>query len=709
MSKKNIQFKKDMQQIQNTNILIDQGIGKKILKNKNYKTKINFIFYFLFILSISSPFFTSKKLYCACSNCTNSSGTCSSCTPSIDCCLGKCDGYPYLQMRSQGRDTSRQFAGLEQFIYKNDKNLTYGTFAFTLEYDQAINRKKLTHFLFGSDLVDCCQLYIQGSQVQNRNQKAWLADYFGLPEDFSSKVKFCPNIQNVVMDLNFYIGLDELAKGLFLEIDAPFAWTKWTLDQCEQLISTGTTGYEAGYMASNAIAATSLSNSFLQVMQGGYTFGDMKIPMRFGKITNCDCSAYGFAQMDFSLGYNFILRNNGHFGALIYGSAPTGTRPCSSKLFEPVLGNGKHWEFGLGLIGSYIFYRNREDEEKFAGIYFDTVIGHLFKTNQMRSFDLCSKPNSRYMLLEEITDADKNLTGSTPLYTQSTYQYAKTLIPAINWFTFNIKNQINIQADLSVKLAYTNDNFNFDLGYNFWARSGERFSNLAVCACDTSKTYAIKGDSMIYGQYTDGIQTPTVVQMGQTQTCATIHGPSNCTLKPGQIDNGQLAFYTTGSTHNIITNVGQTGAQNQLYTSIQPIAAARSMLNTGDGPAGITHKLFGNIEYAWKEHKNNTPFVCVGGKIEFSQDRYKDCCCNKNCSNNSCCQNSTSQNYCSCLGSNNSTNNSNCATCCTQDCNTSLCSQIQTCGNCTSFKHYEAPRVALGQWGFWVKGGVAFN
>lgn len=699
--------KQETQTSTQLNLHEKQKIYSSIISLQNIKLiSLKFTFFILFFANINLH---GQLADCAACNSANNISSCASCDTAETCCIGKCDGSPYLQFRSQGRNLARQHAGLENFINKVDMPLTYGAFSSTLEYSQSFNSKKLSHFLFGSDLVNCCELYVQGSQVENRNSKAWLADYFGLPEDFQSKVKFCPSIKNVVLDLNFYIGLDELTPGLFMQIDAPLTWTKWELNQCEQVISTATIGYPAGYMAQSSTNRASLGNSFLQIMGGGYDFADEKIPMRYGRITSCDNEAIGFAEIDFTLGYNFILNQDSHVGALIYASAPTGTRPCATKLFEPIIGNGKHWELGAGLTSSYIFYASEQNDNRYVGLWFDAIIGHLFKTRQIRSFDFCGKPNSRYMLLEEMTTADGKLTGQDP-YAQADKQYAGNLIPVINWSTFNIKTQIDVQADMAIKLSGARDNINFDLGYNFWARSGEEFSSFSTCPCDTSKKYAIKGDALLYGQWSDGVSTATIIPMSQTQSCATIHGPKvNCETQRSIIDNPELAFYTDNSLHRQVTEID---GSTQIETSITPTITSRSLLNTGKSPSAITHKIFGNIGYAWNKDgqkkakettsEQNIPFICFGGEIEFSQDKYKDCCCS--CNNSGCNTSGCNTSGCSASSNNNCTNASSCGT---SNCG---CGQtIVTNGNKVTLKECEAPRIALCQWGLWIKGGVSFN
>ena len=114
------------------------------------------------------------------------------------------------------------------------------------------------------------------------------------------------------------------------------------------------------------------------------------------------------AEIRFVLGYNFLNDEDGdyHLGLGIYVAAPTGTRvgdqdDCSGKgryLFEPIVGNGKHWELGAQVTAHHIWWRS-EDEDKSFGLYLEANITHLFAASQIRCFDLCSAgSNSRYML-----------------------------------------------------------------------------------------------------------------------------------------------------------------------------------------------------------------------------------------------------------------------------------------------------------------------
>jgi len=597
--------------------------------------------------------------------CCSTCHTCNTCNYDCNrCCLGPCDGYPFLQIRSQGRNTARRLVGCQDFIHRFDEDETYGLFSVAVEYTRTFREERIADFLFGRDLINCCELYIQGSGVANRHRYAWLADYFGLPTDYDSRIRFCPRIQNAIIDFNVFLGLDELKEGLYFRIDAPLVWTKWQLCPCERIINKGEAAFSEGYMDEVKIERKNLPTNFLQAVSGSTTWGDMKTPMQFGRITNCENSRTRVAEIDLALGYNFSLEQDHHFGIFVYAAVPTGNRPYAIKLFEPIVGNGKHWELGGGFSGSWIFWRSEECDDKYWGVWFEVLVTHLFKTCQCRSFDFCCKPNSRYMLLEEMGSNEDTIQGDIDgTDTKAEYQYKKSLIPAINWSTLNVNVRINAQVDFAIKLNYTRDNLGFDLGYNLWARTKEKMC-LDNCKCQCDKKYAIKGDSFLYGKD----EGSNKFGLSATQKPATIYGGKNYpaidgdnpTLNP-RIDNP----YNAKENGNDLTSLTSV---NAIKTSVQPNIVTTSDLNRCRSASSISHKIFGHISYAWKDRDNQDciPFIGLGAEGEFSLDR--GCCddCDKNC-----------------------------------------CS---TCNNCETISSTcKSKRGGISQWGIWVKGGVSFD
>jgi len=515
----------------------------------------------------------------------------------------------------------------------------------------------MAQFLFGCDLMGCNTLAIQGSDYRGTDRIgcAWLADYFGLSPRFDSRVSFCPRIENVIVDFDLFLGLDEAAEGLYFRLYSPLTWSRWSLNMCECVVNEGIyngapVGFQPTYMAGEpqdaatsyhgAIAKNKLPQSFTQAISGCATWGDMKNPLCFGKMTCCKMSCTRLADIHALFGWNFVLDEDYHFGLNLHAVFPTGNRPCAQYLFEPQIGDRKHWQLGGGLSGSWVLWRNEENDDNYLGLYLDANFLHLFKTCQCRSFDFCCKPNSRYMLLAEMgtPDAAHPIGGNDALggaITNANYTYQKSLIPAINYTTYNINVRIDIQADIALKFGYVRDNWSCDLGYNLWARTGEKFcmgNNCGCCGCPSDKRYAVKGDSLLYGSefnVNTGLFTNTW-PISSSQSSATIRSGENMKLtvdadrlRNKGVDSPKLAWVDAVAQALYSEPLANTSglqpvAGENIYTSIQPKLLSCDDVNFCKSPSALSHKIFAHFNYAWKDREENwTPYLGVGGEAEF--------------------------------------------------------------------------------------------
>ena len=531
----------------------------------------------------------------------------------------------------------------------------YGAFSVALEYTRSFRPYGMAQFLFGCDLMGCNTLAIQGAAVEDRLSCAWLADYFGLSPRFDSRVSFCPRIENVIVNLDLYIGLDEWTEGLYFRIHSPLTWSRWSLNMCECVVNEGIyegaeIGFPPTYMAGEpadavnpfyhgAIEKSNLPQNFTQAMCGCSTWGDMKSPMCFGRMTCCKMSCTKLADIHAVFGWNFVRDEDYHFGLNLRAVFPTGNRPCATYLFEPQIGDRKHWQLGGGLTSKWIMWRNDENDDNYLGLYFDANILHLFRTCQCRSFDFCCKPNSRYMLLAEMgTNDDADTVGANDgadAFVAADYQYQKNLIPAINYTTYNIGVKIAVQADLVLKLGYVRDNWSVDLGYNLWARTGEQFcmgSNCNCCGCAPDKQYAIKGDALLYGSRQTGTTTEFTTPptpLSSSQNTADIHSGLNLKeattdlgLQNHGVDSPKLAFRNTLVDANRLYSepyrVVNDPTNDRIYTSVQPTLVSCNDINFCKSPSALSNKIFAHFNYAWKDREEDwTPYLGVGGEAEF--------------------------------------------------------------------------------------------
>lgn len=607
------------------------------------------------------------------------------------------ESTPTLVLRSQGFHADRQRnVGEVGKINLYEMESWYGTMDLGIGYMRSFRGGSLARQLFGDD-ISCGEcndvVLVQGSGVADRAATAWLADYLYLNCDYNGSFSLKPLIQNVVVDLDFYLGLDEWVNGMYFRIYGPINWTKWQTGFCVQDPATVlTTSCSAGYFtpSGSEVLLSSLADYFAgqaPASVDNITFQGL----RYAKMPNCEQTKTGFADLRAELGWNFLQDEDYHLGVGIHVAAPTGNKVHASYVMSPVVGNGNHWELGGTAHGHYVFWRS-EDEEKHFGFYVDAVITHLFKANEERTFDLKGKDNSRYMLAAQYTKTVLNeLAGQTTATTGTvgetlaTSQFALLYAPVANLTTTDVKVSIGVQADVMAMFNFTARNFSWDIGYDFWGRSCESISCPNECnPCNTenifltanANTWALKGDARMFGfaASTGGDITTLnqAVALSASENNATIHSGTNATttnsslsnvkLQNGGVDNAQFAVAgTTGVRliHTPTTLGGVNSAADQVETSIQPVFIKSTDVALQE-TKGLSNTVFTHLSYTW-ERDNWIPYLGIGGSAEFGRGGSCDDGCDNSCS-------------------------------------TSCASE---CGDCVN--------SSLSQWAVWVKGGLSFN
>lgn len=579
---------------------------------------------------------------------------------------------PLYSIRSQGVDAARELAGWTQQINLYDKDGAYGTFAITPEYSRSFKPSDINKSLFNS-CNTCPTIAISGSGVANRGANDWLADYFYLPTDYQSSLKFNPVIDNFIVDLDFFVGLDACLHGLFFRLHLPIVHTRWDLDFCETTSVAGTQALAAGYFAADAIPRADLLANFSQYA-AGFTptsiSGTTMNPLRYAKFNGKRHTQTRLAELQAVVGWDFLQDEDYHVGLGVRFSAPTGNAPRGELLFEPIAGNGRHWELGGQFTSHYTFWRSC-NENHTIGLYVDANITHLFKAKQKRTFDLKCKPLSRYMLAEKlVSPTDGHIAGgATTGTTIPNAQFDNEFTPVANLTTLNVKVSAAVQGDVVAQFTYAYKGLNWDLGYNFWGRSCEKFDRSCKCPTFQANTWALKGDAQVYGFHglvgdDDGFLSP--VALSATESNATIHGGTNAGSSDNRgIDNKQLAWDGLSSEPLF----SAPAVDPQTNTSINPVFIDPCNIDYV-GIRGISNKIYTHVSYQWAEHCNYTPYLGVGGFAEFGSP-YNAC--------NSTCSSSSS---------------SSCNASCDSSCGTNN-------DSCTT--------ASLSQWGIWLKGGVSFN
>lgn len=444
------------------------------------------------------------------------------------------------------------------FIYQNQVKSSH-LFDLSLNFAQSFQPEELATIIFGDSSIR-----ISGSMLPNRNPQDLMADQFGLSPTFASTTTFTPLYRSVVIpataifDLHQYIGCHA-----YVRVTVPFVWASTNLGVSEDIAEPQeNTPFPAGYFGIDPV--TSPITSFTQALQRNQAVGALTEPLNFGRIT-CEQSDGQLANIIIDLGINPIFDDVHSLGLFVRLLTPNGNRPHSKYLFEPFVGNGHHWELGVGLKGHHQIWCNGFDHE--FSIYLSLVLTHVFKARQRRAFDLCGNGFwSRYLLVKEF-DETGTATG--------------TLAPLINYSALPCKVEADLQLDGVFMATYLDHGLHFDFGYEVYLRTQEK---IHITGEIPNKTLGLKGVQDTY-------DVITMLPTDSTESIATIFGPS-FDQQDIVVDNPSPRFVSTAQ--------------------LNPFSAA--------SPQILTQKIFAYLGYQWDvihRGKSIQPYIGFGTEIEF--------------------------------------------------------------------------------------------
>ena len=203
-------------------------------------------------------------------------------------------------------------------------------------------------------------------------------------ETFASTITFCPEQSVVGVGLCFKQTLSakcDGTPGFWIELSVPIMRVTNNLHLTESIENDG----------GGPVEEIGLDNS---PRVGSMIDALNQTNWHFGKIPEKCQSETGVADVELLFGYNSFNCDTytmASFGTLVI---PTGNHIKAKTLFEPVVGNNRHFGISLGSSFAYqLWCRGRHT----VHICLDNNTRYLFSNLQTRSFDLIGKPWSRYM------------------------------------------------------------------------------------------------------------------------------------------------------------------------------------------------------------------------------------------------------------------------------------------------------------------------
>lgn len=521
--------------------------------------------------------------------------------------------------RPQGLDSAAFF---NPFYYDCcDEHATTWYWFAGYRYRSTWDGDRLAPCLFGND-----QLVFAGSEAFDLNETELVADFVGMAPNTKTIVELHPKIQDHNFDVFARYDLCNLSDWFcnsWVAVGATLAVSKWNLDPHESMQTTDNqfNNFPACYMSG---AAAGGAPNVATALGGHFTYGDMKTPLQYGKFSWESRTKTALANLDLFLGDDIIRQPKYHVGVFLKMSAPTGNEPNPEWIFNPVVGNGHHWEFGGGLDAHWTFWSK---DEQCLQAYATGSITHLFNDHQWRSFDLkttvgddvCySGAFSRYILLKEFDNAGN---------------YNGNLTNAISFTTRKIDSSFGVQGDATFRLLYKNCGWAFGVGYNVFGRSAETIKGPYELADDVKgKHFGIKGlTGTCAREYVNGAFTGAAQTLNSTESQTRMFN----LVDPDTHEN--VEEFTMVDNFKLLLD-SQTGDQFVTWDSPNPppsplettkyiarnsvpyVPVEDSDILFQGIPRLITHKVFAHLDYQWDTCCHCwQPFVGVGGELEFAQ------------------------------------------------------------------------------------------
>ena len=402
---------------------------------------------------------------------------------------------------------------------------------------------------------------------------------FLLSDSFQSTVVFNPEITTWVTDFAAFIDLSNWVENLHIRAHLPLQYLKQNLEMTETIAAAGAADYTNHYVINNGttpVAYTSVKQAFAS----GAVAGDVLEAWNYG-INNGSHHSTEVTDVTLSLGYNFVNRENGHFGLEFGGTFGAGRKSKALYVFEPTFGNlGRSGVFGV--LDTHAVLWTGEEDRQFAA-FLNGKVGYVFANHQNRSYDLTNFGAwSRYLLVKKITTVSATTTDSV-------YGGVDNMIN-IGTLHAKIGNYVTFDVSLLFDMQY--NNFNFQLGYELAGHGAEKHKGFIDTIA--ANTYVVYSPQLTTDYITAAI------------------GGNNAVSASG-IENTVSSFGINGD----VTTTAPT-VQELITANESTVAVANSWLNVNSALAGaaISNAVVGAINYTWRDN-DYVPCIGIYGKAEF--------------------------------------------------------------------------------------------
>lgn len=393
-------------------------------------------------------------------------------------------GKTFFNPRSQGSNSAIESVAIPRFLI-NDPTCNNIILAATPGYSQSYDRNSIGTFFFFNDTSTMQTGTAVGPGIDI------FAENFLLNYDYLGANTAKPQVKNGFAHLEGWYTFQAWCQNFYAYAHVPIVHTSWQMLLDQTIESSGTiiTANTLGNPTDQAAPVDTMN----QAWDGQVTFFDVQQPMAFARIASDQHhKKSGVADVELALGYAFIQTEYSFWSVNLRTIIPTGNRPTGEFVFEPILGNGHHWEFGGGLLANVEIWNNNCDQS--LNMFINSYYYYMFSTRQKRTFDLQRNGvGSRYLLLKKFSNPTT---------------YAGEIVRGPNILTLDVDVKNLAHGEFTFMLDYIFCNWTVDLGYTLWGRSKDM---LKLRSKIPENTYGIAGLSGTAGAGTNTTASRTLI------------------------------------------------------------------------------------------------------------------------------------------------------------------------------------------------------
>ena len=412
-------------------------------------------------------------------------------------------------MRKQERITQQQFEKQQRMVVRGDDE-NHFRFQFYAKpfYQQSNNGKALARYFLPNEL-ECLNIQEDGTGDVN---PIWFRGIIS-PDDtsYSSEVTIRPRRKSYGIMFNAYSNIPVLCDRLWFGVTTAVVHARHEMRVVEE------DRKQEGTFSEDSFDFKTICDAF----------NNPKFCA--GKIPCCpNVSRTGLDDIQFKVGYDFQQTQDYHVAFYFVATAPTGKRPDSATLFQPLVGS-KNPTLGAGLDWGRVL---TENNDFMISWLFDFKYQHAFGAREKRSFDLDLNGDwSRYLLVVE---------EDSPAVS----------FPGINLFTLDADVTPGSKVNMWTAFHYEGSSWDLEFGYNLWWRQKEQVG----LRCDLPDNFGILDLSGLGGTPTSS-STANISQSVEGAN-ATVSDATFVRLETKDL-NLDSAAHPRALTHKIYASIGR--------------------------------------------------------------------------------------------------------------------------------------------------------